>query len=148
MDEESHAWAITTFFWLFKNEAFNLFLWLIGHHTTPLASTLISHNLCDLWDTMSRHWPRLLFLVQHLPREAEYFHKEDKYPNFVPTKRCYLVGFIYVLESATEHYINLFLVLNLACNSLICWKLHALTTTLYNLPIICVLWAYLLIQET
>ena len=129
MDEESHAWAITTFFWLPKNDVFNLFLWLTGHHTTSLVSILISHNLCDLWDTMSRHWPRLLFSVQDLPRGAEYFHMESKYPNIVPTERCYLVGFIDVLGSATGHYINLFLVLNLVFNSWICWKLIALTTT-------------------
>ena len=54
--------------------------------------------------------------TQPLPREAEDFlgvaSASAHIANLHPTKRCYLVGSVYVLRAATEYFINLSLLLN------------------------------------
>ena len=77
--------------------------------TRQMCSTMLLH-----WPTNTFHpnpclWKHKIFLgVASILSMCFSAH----IPNLLPSKRDYSVGFIYVLGTAAEHYINLSLVLN------------------------------------
>lgn len=96
--------------------------------------------LCDLWDAMSLHWPPGTFHLnpcvwkQKIYPAVRSILKMGLCPHTQLTshQKILLGRFCSSVRTATEHYINLPLVLNLLINSFICFQLPALSTRPHN----------------